>query len=206
VTAVSATVLLLALYAAVPSLRMSLSIEDHALENVSLGLYLIGGLLAALALVRGSSVPRIQWVIPAGALLAILEEVGWGERVLNLRMPVISGVQIDAIQDVPELLVILLVRGGPSWWAAGLLVAGLAIYCAYRLRAPVGRLATRLGSDPALRFMLLWLALGLLAVIPDQAIGLSFHMIIIEELLDILAAFALLCAGLAVASGAPEGR
>jgi hypothetical protein len=195
------TTAVVAVYAAIPESRVPLVEEDRLLEYASVVLYAAAAAvgLALLASPLRDRVPPAAWALPPLALVAGLDEVDWGRRVLGIEMPELHGVQVDTSQRVVKL-VLVVAEDAVGW----LLYLGLAVAAAllalatYRRRDRVRAAARRFWASTSGRFLILWLALACAAIPVDRAIGVSDHLLLLEETLELYAALAFLFAMLAL--------
>ena len=195
------TVAIFAVYGAVPSARVPLVEEDRVLEYASVAIYLaaavIGVVLIASPLRR--HLPALSWALPPLAIVAALDEIDWGRRILDLDMPESHGVQVDTSQRVVKLALVVLEDelGWVFYVGLGVLAAGLVV-AAYRSRDRLVDAARRFWASESGKFVVIWLALGATASIPDRLHDLTFHMLLFEETLELYSALALLFATLAL--------
>jgi hypothetical protein len=198
--------LLCAAYA-LPDSRRSLSFEGGVLETASVAVYLVAFAAALLAATRRktpSAVP-FAWVVPVLAVVAIAEELSWGEDLFGWRMPVVYGIEIEALNDLLDLAVELLAdAGGVVALVLGSAVLGAVLYVLGRHGSALRGAPSLVREHLPLTFVAVWTVLVPLSIAADKATDLSPHMIFLEEVIDLYAALALMFAGLALLG--PAGR
>lgn len=105
------------------TVRTFIAAEDGILENLTVSLFLFTFLFSLVLLatrqVNGSLNRRWLYLLLAIGLLGFLEEISYGERLFDLKMPVVYGVKIDALHDLIDVALL----HGPSWLMENILLS-----------------------------------------------------------------------------------
>jgi hypothetical protein len=119
--------------------------EDRTVESVGAAFFLLTAIVSARAVAQGRR--ALCLLIGGLGLLAFLDELSFGERVLRFEAPVIHGVKIDAVHDVLSLSWAAV--GDPRTYVALVALTGLAVCAsAFLLRHRLGGVRAML-ADPA---------------------------------------------------------
>jgi len=86
-----------------PNFRPSLMDEDRMIENLSAAFYFFSAFIAILFLKKHKIHKRILVLIAALGLLCFLEELSFGERIFGFSAPKIMGKKIDSTHDFLQL-------------------------------------------------------------------------------------------------------
>ncbi len=144
-------------------------------------------------------------VVGALGLLGFLDEMSFGERVIEFSAPRLYGVEIDAAHDLFRVAYRLLTdfryyHPVLAYLAAGAGAVVLAML-AYRYRSRLLRAASNAYRSPPCVIALLFVILVFLALVADLHILRSQLPIMLEEVFEMNAAVALLLFCLAAAEG-----
>lgn len=84
-----------------PKLRRHIILEDCLLENLSALLFLLSFVIGVYALIFRRKIPHRKFLISVTilSLVGFLDELSFGERIFDIKMPIIRGVKIDAVHD-----------------------------------------------------------------------------------------------------------
>ena len=209
VIAAAANILIFSLiYFLAPGFRASLILEDRFMENLTVILYLAGFLLGVtLALrLRTNTQRMVYGMVPLIGLIGLLDELSFGERIFNFTMPTVEGVKIDGVHDVVLLMAVALKHPGNLFIYAAILVVGgiIVAWAIPMLIVNIDRMLDMVRVYPTLRFLLLLVAYGVVAIIIDLDIAKMETLQFAEELAEFNGALALLFASLAIASSPGE--
>ncbi len=99
--AVGNIVFFTSLYILFPTLRDNLVQEDKFLENLTALVFFQGFIVGMIGLYKFKKLPnkKLYILIPLISLLGFLDELSFGERIVNFQAPVIAGQKIDAAHD-----------------------------------------------------------------------------------------------------------
>lgn len=189
---------LLSLYVLVPGLRRPLFGEDRVVETagalVLLAAFVVG--LALLASGRSGRYRTLLMVSSAAGLLCFLDEISFGARLFDWRMPrLFGGGEFDGAHDLVILTYRLAARADTVVvGAVGVSLAAIALACVLYWQAPLRRLAPRIAADPAYGLFALFLLGIAIAEIIDLDIGFLEGLSPVEELLETNAGLALFLA------------
>jgi hypothetical protein len=178
-------------YYLLPAKRHLLLEEDNVLETLSALTYLTVAAIAFINARPHQPARRALWVVGAVALVGFLDELSFGERMFDLKMPVIRGKKIDAVHDVVSLG-FHLTREFPAIALPLLALAGIAFLAIVWVQQP--RLIAFLHTHhrhPALRFFALFVAMILAALVIDLGLKNSDGLFLMEELFELNAGLAL---------------
>jgi hypothetical protein len=83
-----------------PDYRYLLYTEDQLVENLTAGFFLISFLLSLFLFFKSKTHQKGQILISMLGLLGFLDELSYGERLFQFKMPQLYGVKIDAVHDI----------------------------------------------------------------------------------------------------------
>lgn len=199
-------------YVFFPSYRIYFIREDSFIENVTAIIFCCAFLLASIQIIQTRPRrrdPSERWwlvVIAALGLLAFLDEISFGERLFNLKMPTIAGVKIDGAHDFIELLYynasgLTSAHPGLFYFVAACVLLLLIIFL---LR--LGRSVFALGDRLPIVLLLACFAVFVISATMIDAIGVKplaeaiglhrRHIMAVEEMLELNAALALMASAL----------
>lgn len=209
VIAAVANVLIFSLiYFLTPALRASLISEDRVMETLTVILFLAGFLLGVILTSRlRTNTQRLAYgVIPLIGLIGLLDELSFGERIFSLTMPTVEGVQIDGVHDVASLMKETLKHHGNLFIYAAILVVGglFVVWATPRFIRNIDGMSELVSVWPTLRFLVIFVAFGVIATIIDLDMFPRRRFYFVEELAEFNGALALLFASLAIASSRGE--
>lgn len=92
------------IYAGSPESRDSLLLEDGIVENLSAMFYFFTFVVGSFYIFKSDKYKKTILAVSLLSLLGCLDELSFGERLFNLKMPRISGVQIDGAHDFFSLI------------------------------------------------------------------------------------------------------
>ncbi len=185
---------------AAPGSRESLLIEDGPLESTTAAIFGVALIVGIWAMAHAAHAPRLFWIVPAFALLALLDETGFGSRIFGFTMPEVDGMTVDSLHDVFDLADHALARSGIGRTAAAmaLLLGALGLLGALRATGRWPRLVAWARARPPMLYLSGAVSFLLLAVVMDL-VGSSHWARFIEESLEMVAAGLVILAGIAVA-------
>lgn len=189
-----------AAYIAVPAARPHLILEDDFLESLEALTFGAAALVGVVTCVRRKA-SRFHLLIPFCALLAMLDELSWGDRWLKYPLPTLRNLPIDGVHDAFLVTYdVFETHKGKVLVAYALAaVLGLAVL-AWALR-PGGWLRVKLRAlfqhEPA-RYFAVAVVLIVISEILDLDLIENDALVFLEELFEFQAALALLFAGLAI--------
>ena len=174
--------------------------EDGLIENLSAGAFCLAFLCGAALLLRG--VHRRfdrRWtvLVTVLGLMGFLDEVSYGERLFDLKMPMLAKIKLDAAHDLIDWVYYegpLVVARNRGLYLLGLVAAILlAAVALIRLRRPLRELACERRNYPL--YILLLFFVGFLAGAITIDLGIldpwSEELPIVEELFELSAGIAL---------------
>jgi hypothetical protein len=188
------------LYVKFPAYRYLFIEEDHLVQNLSVVFYLVALVLAFRLFIREHKHNSRMIVLLIPALIAVLgglDEIGWGERLFDLRMPVIADNKINALHDLIDVAretygrQYTVVRAGLF---VGSVISVLRLALSYREK--IFRAISLVPRDPSYFAWGLFTVLGTVAVFLDQAFTVVGYATFFEEMLEMNAAFVLILATL----------
>lgn len=171
--------------------------EDGPVETATAILFLCGGLIALRTCLndRGRAMSIAMTTI---AFIGFLDELSFGERLLQYEALVIRGVRLDAIHDAPELVYSVIVDKFAIWQMTliGSLVVAVAVISTWGHHAWLRRIWNCSRTAPFLAMSLACVGLALLVDEGFENTFLSESVVIasLEEICELLAAAAVLCA------------
>jgi hypothetical protein len=180
-----------------PRSRDLLCSEDGPIETLTVLVLLAGGAVSATSAIiarRRRQATALSWTVAALCGFGALEELSYGRRIVpGLPVPIVLGVEVDALHDFADVAKIALRKWGTRVELVALLSLGLCltVWAAWRLMRTFPRQLSR--EDPRPALLGLAVMIGLAAVALD-AFRLSMFL---EETLELEAAVALLFAALA---------
>ena len=181
-------------------LRDFLDDEDSLIENLSAGAFCLAFLCGVALLIRG--VRRRfdrRWIVLVTVLglLGFLDELSYGERLFDLKMPMLAKIKLDAAHDLIDWVYYegpLVVARHRGLYLFALVAAVLLVAVALiRLRRPLRELARERGNYPLYVLMLFFVAFLAGAITIDLGIldPWSEELPIVEELFELSAGIAL---------------
>jgi hypothetical protein len=180
----------LAAYVNFPGHRHLLVQENSLLENLTAVFYLIAALMGLELFRRNKN--RLQLLLPTVlGLVGFLDELQWGERLLNLSMPIVAGNKINAVHDFVDVAretysqQLTVVRLSMLAAPAGIALLGLPYF---RVLFKMGSLILR---RPVNLCWALFVCLGIAAVCLDQIFDTVSAATVVEEVLEMNAALIL---------------
>lgn len=199
-TAAVLLMMIVAGYAGIPSLRPWLREEGGLTEGLTAAALLFASVLGVWAIRRSRHREPAVWLIPAIALLALLDEIRYGLGWLGIDPPVLAGEPIAGIADIVDLAasrlaaigVPLTVVVAVAFTAVGVLATSVLV----GPRGPARRHA--IGERPWLQRLLASMAVTVVAAGLDLVGG--GHLRFAEEVAELSSAFLLALAALAVPS------
>jgi hypothetical protein len=204
------------LYLLFPGIRRFLVSENCCLETLTVVLYFATFILSLLFYVNFRKKPGAKFLLFASVagLVGFLEEISYGQSLLHWKMPLVIGVEFDALHDLAEMGY----KGFryASRFAIGIaIIAGLAILAAvllFRFRKYLFRGMRWIGERPHFAYILIGASFLCIGQMIDVGIFLkgNQHKALAEELLEMNAALALLFFPLSfrtnLSSDCPSGR
>jgi len=202
----------LMMYIFSPQLRGTLLNEDAFIENLTVVLF-FGSFLLSLILIaklEGKSYRRAYLVIPLICFIGFLDELSFGERIFNIKMPVIYGEKIDSVHDFASVAY----RGIENNWnwflfISVLVASSIAILLVIlKYHKYFHRIPDIFKRYPLFRFVLISVGFMFIAALMDlEIISIGGHgrfSVFIEELCEMNAALALLFASFSIAHKKPS--
>ncbi len=194
------------LYISIPQLRTSFVAEDQFTESVTAVLFFSSFLLGLILIVKlkRKSYRKVYLVIPLLGLVGFLDELSFGQRMFNLTMPKIYGVEIDAVHDFAELAYKVFINHSTYVLA----VSALGVFCIVlfliilKHHKYLDRIPDVIKRYPPFVFVLSFIAFIFIALIYDLHTLIprrGFFLFIFEELSELNAALALLFASFSIA-------
>jgi hypothetical protein len=185
------------LYVKFPAYRYLFIEEDHLVQNLSVVFYLVALVLAFRLFIREHKHNSRMIVLLIPALIAVLgglDEIGWGERLFDLRMPVIADNKINALHDLIDV--------ARETYGRQYTVVRAGLFVGSDKRPAIGSFVP--GQDISRDFtctagpvvLCLGAFLGTVAVFLDQAFTVVGYATFFEEMLEMNAAFVLILATL----------
>lgn len=197
------------LFVALPEACTWLMREDGLVENLS-ALFFFGTFVASIYL-WFSRRAHTRWIWFAGGvgLLGFLDEISFGERLFNLRMPAWDDVKFDAAHDI--LFWLLRVKLETDWRERHgailfALLAGMALAGWVGWRARTWLHARGVRAMPGWRLAVATLICLAVAALVDLDYVENAFLYAIEEVLECLAGVALLLAALEMGASAKPDR
>ena len=193
------------LYETHPGLGRSLVHEGGFVQSSTAFLFFASCLLGLLSLSRLEAPLRRgpAW-IPAAAAFGWLEETSYGERLFHLHPPLLFNKHIDSLHSLFGALLPPLKRSGHADLLQSILWVTLG-FLAIRHRV-VPRLAAFARRHPALRFALLAAGLVLLAQLIDMRVLRWRDSHVMEEILELDGAVAMVIATVLIGWSPVPGR
>ena len=176
-----------------PELRATLVQEDAAVENLSLGFYLLGVLIVAFGFSRAARFGGMG-ALTTLCVVGILEEISYGQRLFpGLTFPTLpSGMTFDALHDAARIVVKQLEALGVPWYLGFLLSTfALLSMAAWVFRGRLGQLGAVLTPRSAWLYVALGATLALLALLIDSQGFVPRKWAFLEEVLEMNAALSL---------------
>ena len=172
--------------------------EDNLVENLSVAFYVLAFLAIVYRLaVDGYAFPERLCLASVGmlAILGALEELSYGQRLTEFAVPVVAGVEFDALHDIAQVALNILSEGIRTGSVATILwLAGAVILLAWCV-ARFGRtyLLTARKSEPLLIFSIFVALIAVAIFIDLEVITYKLHLLrVYEEVFEMAAAFAVL--------------
>ncbi|MDQ4074684.1 MAG: hypothetical protein M3220_00405 [Chloroflexota bacterium] len=181
-----------------PSYRYLLITEGHFVENLTAVIFL-GSFLSAVFLLFHSK-KRAQVAFPLLVallgLLGFLDELSFGRQYINLPEPSLYGVGIDAVHDLFKVIyLIVVVWGGPGrvLILAAITAGVVLLYWLWNRHQQTTSLSTlETLLQPRYIFLFLCGLFIFIALVIDLEFNESPSVLLLEELLELNAALALL--------------
>lgn len=183
--------------------------EDRAVENATVGLFILAAVAGVYAALRFDLARRLAIICAVLGTLGALDEIGFGERLFSLPMPVVLEMEIDGVHDFLELALRAIELSPFVGLAIVVLVVGVTAYVAWRRRDALARATAAVRSRPWYGAFCAFVVLVGVSLFLDVAafLGLvrpaewrpDLYVMIFEELLELNAAFCLLLTMLFVA-------
>ncbi len=184
-----------AVYAWAPSYRELLVREDGVLENLTAVAYLCAVVLALWIRRESGRYKLLLLGISAGALVAFLDEISFGERIFGFTMPEFRGVKLDATHDVFFLAqkgFEKLLEQSALWLLVPAVLVALSAALAIRYRSLLGRVISAGLRQPPVVLAAVFFALAIVVTLLDLHILRTEHRSVLEETLEMNAAVALI--------------
>jgi hypothetical protein len=188
------------------SSRGSLVVEDGPIETAT-------ALVFALAIgvgiwaIRTSAAPRIHWLVPGFALVALLDELSFGARIFGWSAPTIAGVEFDSLHDVFDIADRTLgdLGIGRTMTAAILLAVVLSVGAALFASGRLQQIVAWLSAHRPLALVAAAIGMLAVAVVIDQIFSSDLARFV-EELLEFGGAIVTVLAAFVIAqpSRVPE--
>lgn len=166
--------------------------EDHLVENLSSYTYLLAFFFAAWAMIRYEQWRLFTAAVCVLSLVGYLSEVSFGETVLEMEMPVVYGVKVDAAHDLVMLIYVILHDqiGKPGIAALVLLATVLLAIVIWKKRSRLRKKTAnihRFAPGHYLGLFLLFLGTALVIDLKEHYVPYA----IAEELFELYAGIAL---------------
>lgn len=198
------------LFTWIPASHGYLVNEDNVIENLSVVAYLLAALMALAYLVRRKAHKKLCVVLILLGLLGVLEELSYGERIFAFTSPVIGDVSIDGVHDIvflgSEISKSRLGLHGINIWLAIGAISAL-VFVLLLCRSSSRQSIKAIFAQPSHLMLLFFGILGftVLGIDMGAAYGLP---LVLEEVLEMNAAVALVFCGLSLPRGdeAPASR
>ena len=195
-----------------PAVRRDLSREHGVVETPTAVFFLTASVLGAYRLRKARARWRdVRWIVPAVALVGMLDEVNWIMFPLGVRRPLVLGHRVDGLHDIVEMCVHWLRHEAP-WWST--IVVGLVVAAGIACAAGAHwRRWPEVSGSAWWPFFVSALALGIAAQAVDVLASQRNRLATLcEEILELDAAVALVFAAWrltwaprAVSRAAPRG-
>jgi hypothetical protein len=190
------------LYIWAPNYRSYLLREDSLVENISVILFFLSFLLSLILYIRNITNRKAAIVLSAISLLGLLDEISFGERLLHMDMPIIRGVKIDAFHDIFYLAFKEIISFSSSHRAFAVILLLIIFFIVtillMKYRSILQEKFAIIITMPPLILASLFVLLVFFALIIDLHIIRIKALFMIEELLEMNAALALLMCGLSL--------
>lgn len=187
-----------------PRYRDFLGGEDQLIETLTALLFLAAAIYCFVGFIKNKNAGRrTSWFLFGSlGLIGFLDELSFGERIFNLSMPSVRGVQIDAAHDFFELGFTMYRHGldrypvlAISLIVGALVVAGLIIY---RFRTAIKNFIGTVLTAQSYRFLMIGCILVFVALVIDLEMIHNTYLFLLEELFEMNAAFALLLGSICI--------
>jgi len=192
----------LGVYYWIPDWRFYLVYEDNLIENLSAGLFLISFLIGVLSSLKNKTYRKALIAVAAVSLLGFLDELSFGARIYNIGIPRIYGVPIDSAHDLIKVIYEVFLNLVKNNSALVLLASLIAIIIVNALlmvyRSRVSEIIRRVFHEPPYLFASFFVVLLLFSIVIDLEIIYRMVLFMIEEILEMNAALALLFCGLSL--------
>jgi hypothetical protein len=183
-----------------PQSRDFLFSEDNLVENLSALLFLctfFAGIFFVLRL-KENRHRKIYLVFPFLGLIAFLDEISFGQRIFNFKVPIVHDVPIDAIHDIIEVGYNIIIKHGNAYLNYVLLavVFFIPLIIILKYRSFFFQIPDMLRKHPPYGYLLI--SMGFLFSVQtldfEKLIRPQFIDIFLEELFEMNAALTLLVA------------
>lgn len=185
-----------------PDLQSALVGEDLFMENLSATLFLLAGASALLLLITGKSYVKNKILLITAGLgfLCFLEEIGFGERILGLSMPVVGGGKVDGFHDVFKASFLKL-QVIPTYLSLSIVVLFILIasVIVYKWRKEIKTLFEQIWQLDILFFTFVSISLLLFATFLDLGLFPFYFINLMEEVLEMNGGLALLFGAISAA-------
>jgi len=183
-------------YIFLPEYRNFLVAEDSFIENASAFLFLFTSLVAIKFAIAIPERKPLFLFISAFGLLAFLDEISFGKRIIDYGSPKVKGKTIDSCHDFVDVAILSL----PDITSSVLLtimfsaVLFLALYIILKYRNAIISLFNKYKKHPSFLMLMFFILLVTAATLFDlQLISTNqFNLVVLEELFELNAGFAFL--------------
>ena len=179
-----------------PSYRSYLLKEDSLIENLSAGLYLVSFGMGLLFFLKSKMDRKALAAVSAVSLLGFLDEISFGERLFDLDMPRIYGMEIDAAHDLVCLAYRMIMRLAAAYPAylilflsAGIIIVTVPLL---KYRSELSKIIAGIHREEPFLLALFFTILIFFSIVIDLEIVHNKVLFMIEELFEMNAALALL--------------
>ena len=185
-----------------PIYRGYLLEEDSTIENLSAIFYFISFFIGVIFFIRSKTNRRALKYVSAISLLGFLDELSFGERLFNLKMPKFSRVKIDGVHDLFDWAYTVITRLWVSEriyvFLFALFVIAVLIFGWLKYRFKIKKILPKIYDKPPFILFSFFVFLILIAMIIDLEIIEHEVLSLIEELLEMNSAIALLFCNLSL--------
>ena len=189
------------LYFFFPQLRKYFFSEDYLVENITAVFFLISFFLGIFLIIRirEKKLRRLYLILPLISILGFLEEISYGQRIFNYKVPKLYSERFDALHDLVTISYSFLMMHARYFllYVIPIVICAaiLLLYIKYRRQLP--RISRLFESYPPFGFLFVALGLIFVSEINDLRFIKPDFRKLIEELFEMNAALTLFFAVLA---------
>lgn len=171
--------------------------EDSLIEDLTAGIFILTGLVPMILAPRKTGFQKKGLIfLSITGYIGFFDEIGFGQRIFNFPVPVIANKKIDAVHDIPIALIKLLLRLADDNLLMAVLLTGigfgLIILLIFYYRKVILKNARPMLKYPPFILVLFFTVLIGFAMILDTDLFDMEFLVVIEEMLEMNAAFSLL--------------